>query len=115
MCLKTAGSSLDKTSRLQLVTLEVSSRKGTSQCHTKHMKTSSFLKFKVFDHSHEMEDYVDDLVDDEDNLTLSFKMKGEDISICSVVKIVKYHNLFGCCSFLKNIWWERKRSHTKIR
>ena len=83
------GSPLDPPSGLQVVTMEVSSREGTSVGDIKHLKTNSFM---VFDHSDEMEDYVDGLVDDDDNLTLSFKVKGTRIFSESkiVIKVGKF-------------------------
>ena len=86
------GSPLDPPSGLQVVTMEVSSREGTSVGDTKHLEKNSSFGMKVFDYSDEMEDYVDDLVDDEDNLTLSFKVKGTRIFSESkiVIKVGKF-------------------------
>ena len=92
LLINSGGFPLDVPSGLQVVTMEVSSREGTSVGNTNHLKKNSSFGMMVFDHSDEMEDYVDDLVDDEDNLTLSFKVKGTRIFSESkiVIKVGKF-------------------------
>ena len=65
---------------IQVISLKVTCKGGLSRVgRVKHLKKDWSFKVRIFDDSYdENEKYIADLVDEEDNLPISFKIRGKD-------------------------------------